>query len=215
MTVLAELRLAVDADAWREAGFSVDGDGEAEVGAVRLRLEPPGDRPGLRAWVLVAAPDEAVRDVDGIATDHVSDAAAAAPARAIASMHPNGALAIDHIVLLTPDLTRTIAAVEGELDLPVRRIRDSENRGVPVRQAFFRMGEAILEVVGGAEPDPRGGPARFFGIAFTVADLDAAARLLGDRLGPATPAVQPGRRIATVRKEAGLSVPVALMSRSS
>ena len=52
-----------------------------------------------------------------------------------------------------------------------------------MRQAFFRMGEVVLEVVGGAEPDPGGGPARFFGIAITVEDLDAAVERAGDRIG--------------------------------
>ena len=56
------------------------------------------------------------------------------------------------------------------------------------------------------------GPARFWGITFTTADIDAAAELLGDKLGRVKDAVQPGRRIATVRKEAGLGLPVALIS---
>jgi hypothetical protein len=45
-----------------------------------------------------------------------------------------------------------------------------------------------------------------------VADLDATAALLGDLLGAPKVAVQPGRRIATVRADAGLGVPVAFMS---
>ncbi len=56
------------------------------------------------------------------------------------------------------------------------------------------------------------GPARFWGITFTVADLDACAELLGDRLGSIREAVQPGRRIATVRESAALGLPVALIS---
>jgi hypothetical protein len=56
------------------------------------------------------------------------------------------------------------------------------------------------------------GPARFWGITFAVADLDAAAALLGDRLGSIRDAVQPGRRIATIRREAGVGLPVALIS---
>ena len=80
----------------------------------------------------------------------------------------------------------------------------------PLRQGFFRLGEVILEVV--AHPNVEAGPARFWGITFTVADLDAAAELLGDRLGTIRDAVQPGRRIATVRRSAGLGLPVALIS---
>ena len=62
-----------------------------------------------------------------------------------------------------------------------------------------------------AEPAP-GAPATFWGLVFVVADLDAAGAVLGDRLGPARDAVQPGRRIATVRREAGLGLPVALIT---
>jgi hypothetical protein len=70
----------------------------------------------------------------------------------------------------------------------------------------------ILEVVqhGGVEP----GPAKFWGITFAVADLDACAELLGDDLGSIRNAVQPGRRIATIRPSAGLGLPVALISDS-
>ena len=66
------------------------------------------------------------------------------------------------------------------------------------RQAFFRVGRPILEVVEAADMEPRA--ARFWGITFTTADIDAAAELLGDKLGRVKDAVQPGRRIATVRQ---------------
>ena len=57
------------------------------------------------------------------------------------------------------------------------------------------------------------GPAFFWGLAFKVADLDATAAFLGEeRSSPPRPAVQPGRRIATLRRSAGLAVPVALMT---
>jgi hypothetical protein len=35
---------------------------------------------------------------------------------------------------------------------------------------------------------------------------------MGENVGSIRPAVQPGRRIATLRRSAGLAVPVALMS---
>ena len=82
-----------------------------------------------------------------------------------------------------------------------------------MRQAFFRMGEVVLELVGSPEPDPAGGPAAFWGLAFTVASIEEAVDFLGpDLVSAPKPAVQPGRWIATVRHEAGLSVPLALMS---
>jgi hypothetical protein len=81
----------------------------------------------------------------------------------------------------------------------------------------LRIGATILEVV--QEPPEaieRGGgtdrPAFFWGLAFVAPDLDATVAGLGGRVSEVRAAVQPGRRIATLRRSAGLSVPVALMS---
>jgi hypothetical protein len=46
-----------------------------------------------------------------------------------------------------------------------------------------------------------------------VSDLDGLASRLGDRLGSVHDAVQPGRRIATLREAAGVSPPLAFMSK--
>jgi hypothetical protein len=88
--------------------------------------------------------------------------------------------------------------------------------GAP-RQAFFRLGHEILEVIQEpAEVIERAGgrdrPARFWGLALLVEDLDATVATLGEHAGEARAAVQPGRRIASVRRSVGLAVPLALMS---
>jgi len=72
-------------------------------------------------------------------------------------------------------------------------------------------GGLIVEVVERAGlPE---GPASFWGFVLNVEDLDAAAALIGpDGIGEVKDAVQPGRRIATVRAELGLGLPVALMT---
>jgi len=69
------------------------------------------------------------------------------------------------------------------------------------------VGPCLLELGGPAEGD-----VRFWGLTLVVDDLDAAAERLGGRLGRVKEAVQPGRRIATVQREAGLSVPLAFMT---
>jgi hypothetical protein len=96
----------------------------------------------------------------------------------------------------------------------VRRTPHTDQYGAPVRQVFFRGGETIVEMIGPDEaPADDDRPAHFYGLAFTVADLDAVARLLGNGLGRIKDAVQPGRRIATLRHERyDLSVPIALMT---
>jgi hypothetical protein len=50
-------------------------------------------------------------------------------------------------------------------------------------------------------------------MTFTVVDIDATAAYFGDRTAPVKEAVQPGRRITTLRhREFGMSVPTALIS---
>ena len=80
------------------------------------------------------------------------------------------------------------------------------SRGPGTPMAFHRLGPLVLEVVGGGER-----PA-LWGLVVVVADLDACARELGPLLGDVRAAVQPGRRIATVRPEAGVPVALALMT---
>jgi hypothetical protein len=68
----------------------------------------------------------------------------------------------------------------------------------------------ILEVIEQAG-DPNA-PARLWGLAFGVESLDPAVELLGDRLSEPRDAVQPGRRIATLRRSAGVGIPMAFMA---
>jgi hypothetical protein len=77
-------------------------------------------------------------------------------------------------------------------------------------QAFFRVGEVILEVV--TSPSVPAGPATFWGLVVVVEDLDACAALLHGELGSVRDAVQPGRRIAAVRSDTGVSAPLAFMT---
>ena len=81
-----------------------------------------------------------------------------------------------------------------------------------MRQIFFRLGEVIVEVVGSPESATEG-PSTLWGMTFTVVDIDATAAYFGDRTAPVKEAVQPGRRITTLRhREFGMSVPTALIS---
>jgi hypothetical protein len=201
MPFIAEITVADDPADWRECGFTVDVDGVCRIGSVRVRLAPNETEKGVVSWVL-ADLEAATTDIDGLATKGGELADGAAPE------HRNGARLIDHVVVLTPDLPRTIASLEA-LGLSLRATRDSDTYGRPMRQAFFRLGEVILEVVGGQQVDPRGGPARFYGLALTLDSLDDAKELLGDRMGTPKPAVQPGRLITTIK---GLRAPIAVMS---
>jgi len=202
-----EILVGDPAEAWEAAGFTVDEDGTCRIGQVRVRLVGRDGGKRILGWSLRDAPPARLADgsLDGVPTT-ASDEAPVGPAT-----HPNGSRYIDHVVLLTPDLSRTTEAL-GTIGLTPRGERDSDTYGAPMRQVFFRMGEVILELIG--QPDATGeGDPGFFGLAITVDDLDAAGQLLGEHLGQAKDAVQEGRRIATLRhREVGMSVATVFMS---
>ena len=200
-----ELIVADPPELWREAGFHVDGAG-AEVGTVRLLLAGRGERRGIVGW--------SVRDLVSLELDGLPTSASERPPAA-GGAHPNGALSVDHLVVMSPALDRT-AEVLRAAGLDFRRLREGDTPGGSSRQAFFRMGEVILEVVEAPEgssvrSDPDG-PARLWGLAFGVDSLEQTAAALGPLLGDPRPAVQPGRTIATLRREAGLGPAIAFMT---
>lgn len=208
-----DITIADEPEAWRAAGFAVDDDGTCRAGQVRVRLAGRDAGKRIISWSLrgldpaAAAALGEVGTIDGLTTG-VGETDPAAPAA-----HPNGVVLIDHIVVATPDQQRTIAAFEA-LGLSPRRTRETDQYGAPFLQTFFRTGEVIVELIGPATPSGDG-PAGFFGLAFTVADLDATVAYLGEGEGVGSPkeAVQPGRRIATLRhKTFGVSIATALMS---
>jgi hypothetical protein len=200
-----ELRIADDPSVWAAAGFHVDG-ALCEVGGLRLRFEGPGPRRGITGWSVRGVRE---RDLDGLDTSPSDRPPAAAP------RHPNGVVSVDHLVVVTPDIDRTTAALRGA-GLDLRRTRAGATPGGSTRQSFFRMGDVILEVVLAPEGTKlaadAAGPARLWGISFLVEDLEATAAVLGELLGAPRDAVQPGRRIATLRREAGLGPAIAFMT---
>jgi hypothetical protein len=200
MAELAALLIGDPPDVWSDLGFVVD-DGGVHVSGVRHVLG--GDRKGIRDWS-VRGLDPEVEGVDG-----AGFGLPAAPAEPTPD-HPNGVIALDHLVVSSPDAGRTIAALEA-VGIDLRRVRDTGTRERPMQQAFFKLGEVILELVGPKQP-AGDGPLRFYGLAWTVRDLDETAAFLGERLKPAKDAVQPGRRIATLAPSGGSTVPHAFMT---
>jgi hypothetical protein len=187
MPVAREIALPGEPSAWARVGFAPGepvGDVRLRPGAPQLELAIEGltaERPDGLALVAAA---------DGTAPGH--------------GEHPNGALVVDHVVALTDDLSRTLAALAAA-GLELRRIRHPPE--APVRQAFINLRTLILEVV-----EVEGDAPALWGVTVAVADLDACARELGPLLGEPRTAVQHGRRIATVGQEAGLDTALALMT---
>jgi hypothetical protein len=189
---LAGLALADSPERWRALGFAVAGS-RLRLGAVGLELGAAGE--GIVAWRLRGA----VMGVDGLVQTPAGEEDLEGE-----SLHPNGAIGIDHVVVTTADFDRTAAELE-QAGIGLRRVRDAGG----FRQGFRRLGPAILELVEARGAAP--GPARFWGLVVIVDDLDALAERLGERLGRVKPAVQLGRRIATVDRSAGLSTRLAFM----
>ncbi len=205
---VAALQIAEDPDAWAGAGFAVDADGACRLGPVRVELVGPDAGFGVVGWSLRHVPVGSPTSIDGFVT-RCSVAPPCPPAT-----HPSTITAIDHVVLLTDDLERTVVAAGG-VGLTPRRWREhTVGDGTPVRQVFFVAGSLVLELVGPTTrpATPRSG-VRSFGLAVVVDDFEAARESMSGHLGEVRDAVQPGRRIATVRHSAlGLRTPIALMS---
>jgi hypothetical protein len=211
-----ELLLADTPEAWAALGFAVSGD-ECQVGSVRLRFAGPSPitdeharsaASGLIGWSL--------RGIDSAELDGLPTSVSARPLPEPAPTHPNGVLAIDHVVAVSPAFERSVAALQ-VAGLDLRRVREQPTPAGAPRQAFFRLGREILELV--ADPDEvierHGGPqrpSRFWGLALLVEDIEHTAEWLAPHVGEVRDTVQPGRRIATVRRSAGLSVALAVMS---
>jgi hypothetical protein len=178
---------------WAALGFDVR-DGACTVGGVRLVLGGEGE--GI---LRVAFTGLTADRPDGLPFVAAGDPPGAGDSTRAAAPGPIGAVAVDHVVAFTDDLARTTGALEAA-GLPLRRVREQ------ARQAFLPAGTLVVEVVEtGASPS-------LWGLVISVADLDGAVDRLGGLAGVPRDAVQPGRRIATVRPEAGLSVALALMT---
>ncbi|MEL6890340.1 MAG: VOC family protein [Actinomycetota bacterium] len=202
------LSIAGSAAAWRDLGLTgSDGPDESfsiPLMGTGLRVGAPvAGESGIVGWALSGVERPTGDTVDGLTTDVVD----ARPP--VFAQHALGAIELDHVVVLTDDLTRTTDAVADATGCELRRVREVGT----MRQGFHRIGRSGLVVEVVARPEVPAGPATFWGLVLTVEDLDAACDLLGpDRVSAPKDAVQPGRRIATLREAAGLGLPVALMT---
>jgi hypothetical protein len=196
---LTALAAADPPERWSALGFFLD-DGCVALGGVSIELGAAGS--GITGWTLgaeVVGPD----GIDGLPTTWSQMATAGVVnSLRVGSEHPNGALGVDHVVIVTPDFERTSATLDAA-GLTLRRIRQAGNR----RQGFRRLGPTIMEIVEAPEAD---GTA-FWGLTITVADLEVAGAHAGGHLSPARPAIQSARQIATLSRGAGLSTRLAFM----
>lgn len=195
--VLRGLTVGDDPSVWERLGFTVE-HGEVRLGGVRVHLTGTGG--GLRGWTLAPAPSG---DLDGLPQVEGVGSPAGGPVA-----HPNGVTGVDHVVVATDDHDRTVAALAAS-GLHPRRTVDAVRGDHGTRYGFWLLGTCVLEVIGPVPARPAPGPARFSGLALVADDLDR----LGPHAGAAKAAVQPGRRIVTLRTaEVGGTVPLAVLT---
>ena len=211
------LTVAGELGTWRSLGLSATDDGLIPLFGTALRIvspeaawdtsagtsvAPEGVQAGIVGWALSGI-DAATISIAGLTTTVVEQAAP------IFAAHSLGARSIDHVVVTTGELESTTGDIALATGCELKRIREVGK----IRQGFHRIGRGglIVEVV--QHEDDNRSVAEFWGIVMTVDDLDAACAQLGpDRVGEPKDAVQPGRRIATIRSSVGLGTAVALMS---
>jgi hypothetical protein len=175
VTALTWLGVPGDERAWAALGFAVDGGG-INVGLVRCTVDD-------RGWGF----DEIHSDPCDLGVRTVTR-----PAEAPAT-HPCGVTAVDHVVYTVRDLDFSVEALNAVLGAqPRRRFHPRGPQGPEM--AFYRVGEAVIEVVAdGREP-------ALIGLALKTPDLDSTVsqiRSCGGPISDPRPAVQ-GGRIASV-----------------
>lgn len=196
---MAALQIADPPHAWAALGFTVV-DGIVTIGGVELWLDAAGR--GITGWTLRNVARRG--DIDGLPTGVTTDPP---PSATAGNVHRNGAIGIDQVVVVTPDFDRTALALY-DAGMPLRRVVDAGNAGT-LRQGFRRLGPVILELVEAA--DAPSGPARFWGLVVIVPDVEAVREQLAPFMSEVRDAVQPGRHIASLHEDAGLSLRLAFM----
>ena len=208
---LLQLTVSGESDAWRSVGFelskSTDGRELCRVGEVQILFEENLLQNGI--WR--ATTQDVHGEIDSLEFGEAAVSLSSDKDNLVPSTHPNGVSRIDHLVVTTPDCDRTTAALEAN-GILVRRVRTFGVAGSEIRQTFFWLGDVILELVG-PETIESEGPALFWGLAFISENIHKTVDYLGDACTPLKPAIQPGRKITTIKtRDVGIHSSLAVMS---
>ena len=159
------------------------------------------DSGAIRRWVTLHCSAAATRGIHVFAIEHRSPA----DVLPLCPPHkqPEAAVdALDHVVVLSPDIEATRAVYQDKLGLRLALDRSFEER--KTRLLFFRVGGCTVEIGGrlGAEPQPDQ-PDRFGGLAWRVGDAEAARARLAEEfdVSEVRDGAKTGTRVFTVRGE--------------
>ena len=207
---LLQLTIGDNAEMWSSAGFDVmelpNGKPVCQVGSVQLLFDPIGKR-GISGAAVCGMSGV----IDSLKFDKAPNLTPSSIDACPRSVHPNGVTQIDHLVVTTPDCDRTTLAFESNGIHP-RKVRTFGNDEAKMRQTFFWLGDVILELVGPDQSEANS-HALFWGLALISDNLQATADYLGKRCTQVKPAVQPGRKITTIKtREIGITTSLAVMS---
>ncbi|MEM8619435.1 MAG: hypothetical protein AAGF73_06905 [Actinomycetota bacterium] len=201
-TRVAWLSIAGDADTWRSIGLTVDANGTIPLHGTALRIVDGPDGSGIVGWALAADHTDGPMQIDGLPTEWVEST------EPLWAAHDIAATGLDHVVVLTDSIERTSEAIHAATGCELKRIRDLGS----MRQGFHRIGRGGLIVELVERPELDADTTEFWGLVVDVENLDTVYERLGpDGIGAPKNAVQPGRRIATIRDTVGLGTAVALM----
>lgn len=198
---LAEIHVADDPDLWTELGFHVQGN-RCHLRGVDVVLTGAGSGSGIHGWAWQGVDRPVVGDIPTFAADREHPGTN--------FPHPNQAAGLFYVVLFSPSWAEGADALAA-LGVDPGEARPMGPEGKQVLRSVAPAGDVSIEVIGPAEHDPER-PWSLWGTIVEVADIDATAAHIGDRLRPIKPAMQEGRRIATLDKSAGSSVAIAFMS---
>ncbi|HZZ70400.1 MAG TPA: VOC family protein [Phenylobacterium sp.] len=202
------------------------GDGPAGD-RVRAQLDEAGEGLWLAAFAVedVAAASRllARRGLEVEAVGPLARIRAAGLTFALASAHAaissptvsdqkSAVTALDHIVVHTPNPDRALGLYGAKFGLDLRLDRTNEQWGA--RQLFFRCGGAVFEVGASLKAPVTDEPDRFGGLAWRVADPDAARERMaaaGFDVSEVRAGRKPGTHVFTVR-DAPAGVPTLMLS---
>lgn len=171
---------------WGVRGVLISEERESSSGRSRLAVHLPGlSRPLAKAELLPSGLPGVVTAATPLTLDIESRRQSLAQ---LCGANPNTVEYLEHIVVMTPVLEEAIAANEA-IGVPCKRIREVGNGA---RQAFFKLEQTVLEIVG---PATRGRPG-CWGLALMCSDIAravATARANGLQATEPKPAVQGGQ----------------------